>query len=59
MLTEAERLRLIWYIGQDMRNLSLTQLEEYGSLLEERLKDIEEEERRDREAPTGLSVDNS
>jgi len=56
-MTEAERLRLIWYAGKDLKSMSAYQLDDYGNLLTERLKEIEEEERRDREAPTGTPVD--
>jgi hypothetical protein len=56
-MTEAEKLRLIYYAGKDLKNMSAYELDDYGNLLEERLREIEEEERRDREAPTGVSVD--
>jgi hypothetical protein len=44
-LTEADRLKLMWFARRDIKNMSIPELEEYSELLEEKLKELEEEER--------------
>lgn len=44
-MLDADRLRLIWYSGRKLSNMTWVELEDYATLLKERLKEKEEEER--------------